>query len=113
MIAASLLPVFYVASFGPACWLTSRANVGTSAIPVLYRPLTWVMSPKRDATFTRMSSWYAQIGAPANWEWFCGLDIEQQLDGTFVEHPGNWYWVSGNSRLPFSVDPYSVDPDER
>jgi len=37
------LPVLYVASFGPACWITSHADSGKSLIPVVYRPLLRLM----------------------------------------------------------------------
>jgi hypothetical protein len=41
-IAAVLigLPVLYVASFGPACWIASRTGVCMSMLPVVYRPMT-------------------------------------------------------------------------
>src|SRR5262245_48081878 len=63
------LPVLYVASFGPACWITSHANVGAPPIPAVYRPLTWAMSPDSYTTINRVSTWYAKLGADENWEW--------------------------------------------
>jgi len=64
-----VLLVGYPLSFGPACWMTSRLNAGASAIPVVYRPLTWTMSPSSNALMNRLSSWYAKVGASDDWEW--------------------------------------------
>jgi hypothetical protein len=62
---ALLLLVVYLASFGPACWLTSRLNLGASAIPVVYRPIWWAMrlSPRLGDAFTT----YAKFAAPESW----------------------------------------------
>jgi hypothetical protein len=38
--ALALALVAYPLSLGPACWITSRLNAGTTAIPVIYRPMT-------------------------------------------------------------------------
>ena len=38
------LPVLYVASFGPACWISSRLNSGSSAVSCVYRPIMWATS---------------------------------------------------------------------
>jgi hypothetical protein len=38
-----LLPLLYILSIGPACWLTIRTNVSTSALENFYRPITWAM----------------------------------------------------------------------
>ncbi len=60
----------YPLSFGPACWITSRTDVGASAIPIIYLPLTWAMSPNSDDTATnRISTWYAKVRAAEDWEW--------------------------------------------
>ena len=36
------LPVLYVASFGPVCWLYNWKDVGKSTIHVAYFPLVWI-----------------------------------------------------------------------
>jgi len=38
---AFLLPVLYVASFGPACWVNLRTGIGGRAIGGFYRPIAW------------------------------------------------------------------------
>jgi len=39
LVAAVTLPVLYIASFGPTCWIASRLWVGHSLVP--YRPIIW------------------------------------------------------------------------
>ncbi len=68
-VAVVVVLLAYPLSFGPACWITSRTNVGATAIPVLYRPLTWAMSAESNTTINRVSMWYAKAGAAENWEW--------------------------------------------
>jgi len=43
-IAALLvaMPVLHVASFGPACWITSRTGFYSARLPRIYRPIIWV-----------------------------------------------------------------------
>jgi hypothetical protein len=40
IIAIVVLGALYVASFGPACWITSRAN--SRALPAAYLPIGWL-----------------------------------------------------------------------
>ena len=42
LAAVVALPVLYVASFGPACWLVSRMEDSDSELPVVYTPLGWL-----------------------------------------------------------------------
>src|SRR5262245_39535444 len=70
------LPVLYVVSFGPACWISSRGPVGTSEtsarsakiVCIAYRPMMWICdtSPK----FVRSGiAWYSRVGAADAWGW--------------------------------------------
>ena len=62
------LPVLYVASFGPACWITSHANAGASVNSFLFRPLAILiddMGPVSDPL-----EWYAGLGAAESWGWY-------------------------------------------
>ena len=59
----------YPLSFGPACWITSRLDRGADLVPVLYRPVTWAMTPDSETPVNRVSTWYAKIGAPDDWQW--------------------------------------------
>jgi hypothetical protein len=83
VVAVLLYPI----SFGPACWITSRTNMGASAIPAVYRPLTWAMSPNSETMINRVSTWYAKIGAAENWEWGSVWDPDAG------RHDG-WWWGS-------------------
>jgi hypothetical protein len=86
--------VAYPLSFGPACWITSRLDRGADLIPVLYRPLTWAMSPEHGTTINRVSTWYAKVGAAENWEW--GPSWNMNYFGAVGNPPASfvgWMWV--------------------
>jgi hypothetical protein len=51
------LPVLYVPSFGPACWISSRHD---GRVPSFYWPIGWVAA--RSATTLRFVTWYATAG---------------------------------------------------
>ncbi len=70
MLAAVVaVPAVYIASFGPACWITSRTSRGTSAIGIIYKPITQALSPNDDTVISRLINWYSEIGAPVGWYW--------------------------------------------
>jgi hypothetical protein len=83
-IAIALLPVLYVASFGPACWISSRMNSGNwmnfTALPTVYRPLLLPMFYHRRIAIA--VDWYAGLGAASGWHW--------------VNVAGREEWISGN-----------------
>jgi hypothetical protein len=77
------LPVLYVASFGPACWISSRINSGQRFVTIAYRPLTWGLNDSHQSTLDRVLRGYASLGAAHNqWGWWRG-------DGT---DPDQWIW---------------------
>ena len=68
------LPVLYVASFGPACWIASqKPPVGSGGVsgwaiivpelPKVYRPIGWACK-KCPNTVSPLVTWYARIGMP-------------------------------------------------
>lgn len=76
----AIVPALYVASFGPACWISSRTNFGEATISAVYQPLTWASSNS-----TRTSSvlcWYAEIGAAAGFHWGLLPFVKPQGHGT-------------------------------
>jgi len=90
----------YPLSFGPACWITSRCDVGASAIPILYRPLTWALSPEYDSPMNRVCTWYAKVGAPDFWEWGPVMAVDQLPDGTTKMRHVGWMWgITGPTPL--------------
>ena len=75
-----LFPMLYVASIGPACWITSRTNVGESALQTFYRPIISAMwHNKRVAS---AMTGYTSVGATSPWHW------EQS------EHARTLYWTT-------------------
>jgi hypothetical protein len=98
------LVLAYPLSFGPACWITSRTNVGADLVPVVYRPLTWAMSsPDSDTLFNRVSVWYALAGAPENWMWGAAWDPSSER---FV----GWVWVHLDSTYSPVAPTYASPP---
>ena len=60
----------YVLSFGPACWITSRMNFGTSAIGVIYRPIVPAMWWTGYAsTLGTILDQYSRLAAAPSWHW--------------------------------------------
>jgi hypothetical protein len=51
-----VLPVLYVASFGPACWLARAGAAGTLTVAKLYRPL--VRAARSDRGIAPVLRWY-------------------------------------------------------
>jgi hypothetical protein len=69
----------YVASLGPACWISSRTNIGAPMVSAIYRPMTWGMS--RSNRIADAIAWYSQVGSARNWAWVG--------PNAFV---ANWHW---------------------
>ncbi len=99
------LPVLYVASFGPACWISSRFNIGRKVLPTAYRPITagirikdfqWCIAQLRAGGSVTMQprrsgldvlDWYSRVGSAEHWHWCYDVRL----------HPGNkveqhWVW---------------------
>ena len=58
------LPLLYVASFGPACWMIAADGARPAALPNLYLPISWAMS-QSDAISNTLHS-YALFGMRPN-----------------------------------------------
>ena len=59
------LPVLYVASFGPACWVSARVPALHSGFDQVYWPLGWMAV--RGPYIVRRAIWsYASIGLPTD-----------------------------------------------
>jgi len=63
------LPVLYVVSFGPACWITSRLNLPGDWLVVVYRPVTAVIE-LRSGLLCDAVQWYSFLGASKDWGWW-------------------------------------------
>src|SRR5580765_4671262 len=73
------LALAYLLSFGPVCWITSRANRGVEHLPLVYRPILscWETSP---ILVQKAIRFYALVGSPTGWEW-------ERINGT------QWRWL--------------------
>jgi hypothetical protein len=66
LILAVGLPVAYVASFGPACWISSRAGNGQAVVNVVYQPLLPIAFDDR-GLLHGAAYWYVRLFAKDNW----------------------------------------------
>ena len=62
------LPLLYVLSIGPACWLTIRTNVSTSALENFYQPIIWAMWNNEGIESWVMTYTSLWAGFPCHWE---------------------------------------------
>lgn len=80
------VPVIYVASFGPACWITSRMDFGADLIPIIYEPVTYGFNRQPDASIR----WYPSLGASdSSWKWAFVLDVNDR---------SGWKWTHRRRR---------------
>jgi len=55
-----VVPVLYIASFGPACWISERNGIGERAVSKVFWPIVWVAETNPRAT--KVVLWYASLG---------------------------------------------------
>jgi hypothetical protein len=70
----------YPLSIGPACWISSRANMGFDSVTAAYRPLTRVVN-RSDMTRNILNRYSRLGGATQQW------NISRQLDGMWWGDP--------------------------
>lgn len=56
--------VVYTLSFGPVCWINSRAEVGTEVIWAAYRPLFGIIQGHGPRVVQEGLLWYLKLGVP-------------------------------------------------
>ena len=90
------LPVLYVASFGPACWISSRTDHGKRPLPFLYRPILklmcwneehWEHASRGTALRNSPFCWYAEVGAREGAHWFYTV--------RYAKNPGDPFRIAG------------------
>jgi hypothetical protein len=89
MLAVVLVvPVLYVASFGPACWMSSRTRKGNELLPTFYRPIVACLLIETPP-IGRLFRWYADLCSAKNWGWFRVLhtDDNHHSPWMFAEFP--------------------------
>lgn len=57
------VPLLYVMSFGPACWIVSRSSLPAETINTGYRPVIWAWERSPDPV-VRVIWWYVDAGVP-------------------------------------------------
>lgn len=72
---ALLLPVLYVASFGPMCWTASHLTHRNETFDGLYWPIGWAMYDG-PAWITRPLASYGELGMPAGARWHLRAQID-------------------------------------
>jgi hypothetical protein len=72
-IALFFALIGYPLSIGPACWVSSRANAGASAVSFIYRPLISGMS--KSERVAGAIEWYSELGSASGWAW-----VEMEFD---------------------------------
>lgn len=90
------LPVLYVLSMGPACWISSRKWFGATAVSAVYHPLTTAFFelpylPSSTSAICDALQWYSCVGAAPGWHW---QPTSLDLDHIELVIPGrkNWIW---------------------
>jgi hypothetical protein len=62
-IVIACLPILYVLSFGPACFICSFREIGKREIPAAYRPIGW-LAVREPTIVGRSIVWYGKIWVP-------------------------------------------------
>ena len=98
------LPILYVLSFGPVCWISSRMNLGEEfglrVLPKLYRPIVARMWPR--TRFSEFANWYAQLGAAPSWSWHMHMEIPNSSTfQIFISAEFGWGLEQNNSMSYF------------
>jgi hypothetical protein len=67
------LPILYVASFGPACWISQRAKPARAVVSAMYAPLLEIALDAdaaiiEERPFPMLLFRYARWGAKTGWQ---------------------------------------------
>lgn len=82
-VGVALVPVLYVISFGPACWLLNRTELFGDQLPAIYEPIGVLCYGEMEVPLVeRVMSAYAQVGMTGK-KW---VDIPIG-DGTLMSIP--------------------------
>ncbi len=68
-IIVAALPILYVVSFGPACWIASYTGIGRRAIAIIYYPLieNMIFGP---SPIAKSLHYWTHLFSAGQWEWF-------------------------------------------
>jgi len=76
------LPVMYLASFGPACWVSLRTDAWGRLVGAVYYPVFWMAFEKGVAT--PPTFWYLSVGTSAGTR-----PVIESTDGKFTLRAGH------------------------
>jgi hypothetical protein len=95
---AALLPVLYLASFGPACWISSRSGLGDDVVSKAYQP---IMDARFDSLpFINMAvAQYARLFSAKGWGWGKRFDVEYISGIKHVPGTMHWQWEPMSGKL--------------
>jgi hypothetical protein len=111
---ATVLALAYPLSFGPACWIVSRMNVGgKQLVEVLYYPLFWIRN-NGPGGLAQAIDWYVEAGSASGWKIGEFIDYSTSPDGVYGTSWEKRVWHF--TELPpdgevFDVNPPAAIPD--
>lgn len=112
IIAIALLPMYYVASFGPVCWMSSHAAEEIPLLETVYYPLLRMMASgktqsirDREVNDRQRSgvewvvlkrgalSWYSRVGADQRCCWQYIVHYDQPPGKPAIIDEEQWLWT--------------------
>jgi hypothetical protein len=111
-VALLAVLVAYPLSFGPACWITSRADGRSGLLPVVYWPILkwmswqevpdlasrwpegddWEMGSHSASLRHSLFSWYAEVGAKTGAHWVYTVRYEKSRGQPAHITREEWRW---------------------
>lgn len=61
LAAIIIIPLLYVASFGPACWLSNYEYLDSQLAWLAYRPVTWAWYCVRPSPASKVLVWWGDL----------------------------------------------------
>jgi len=92
---ATVVILGYVASLGPACWISSRCGHGAHVVSAIYWPMFRPFPPVYGdkSTALRAMIWYSELFAAQDWNWGPhGRLIEVIEPESFLRVVDEWSW---------------------
>lgn len=77
-ILATTVPMLYVASFGPACWISSRIQPGGEFVNAAYPQFVWMMWHRSSLGYESLFWRYVTVGRASGDHCGVGLDASGQ-----------------------------------
>jgi hypothetical protein len=98
LVLAVGLPALYVGSFGPACWVSSHAEMGQTVVTSMYYPLGFLcvhdyrpFVGRRIPVASDALIWYSRVFAADDWGWTHTLELDR--DGSIAaDAQGDAIW---------------------